>query len=253
MDSEILKKLIKLYNTDDKQINACISHIKNNSNLENTISILNIDLARTAYYHLFVKNNLKEAKQYFFLSGRALEVEVKVVNKNLTSKIEYVTTLLLSDNLKLINRFSFLKHLTYDDDIKEWDNTVFCIQAIIRNDWEHLKKLLGYLKDKVENKRGFKSYQLDIDFFNAIAVGNEEVMKKSIIKLATTWNKKRFDHPLYNQLFSIPALTYAKLAYIKGYQLDIDHPLIPQELLPINPNTEYWEYDFMKEEQYRYE
>ena len=48
-------------------------------------------------------------------------------------------------------------------------------------------------------------------------------------------------------MFSIHATGLAKLAWIKGIEVEINHPLLPKELLPINPNKEYFiEYDFLK-------
>lgn len=76
-------------------------------------------------------------------------------------------------------------------------------------------------------------------------------MKDAIIYLAGRGHRRRNDRIYRKDLISIPALSYAKLAYIKGYELDIDHPLIPKELLPVRPNDEYWEYDFMKEGKYK--
>jgi hypothetical protein len=88
-------------------------------------------------------------------------------------------------------------------------------------------------------------------FFEAFLEKNKEKMEEAILLMVKKYHKRRYDMPLLSKIISIPALTYAKLAYIKGYELDIDHPLIPKELLAINPNSEYWEYDFMKEGVYK--
>ena len=50
------------------------------------------------------------------------------------------------------------------------------------------------------------------------------------------------------EYISIPALGYAKLAWLKGMEIEIDHPLIPKELLPYRPLENYVDsYGFLKE------
>lgn len=61
-------------------------------------------------------------------------------------------------------------------------------------------------------------------------------------------HKKRNKYMGISQQFiSIPALGYAKLAWLKGIEVEIDHPLIPKELLPYKPLEHYDDkYDFLR-------
>lgn len=44
------------------------------------------------------------------------------------------------------------------------------------------------------------------------------------------------------------ATVLAKIAYRHGYELDIDSPYVPKELLPVQPLTDYIDpFDFMLE------
>lgn len=53
------------------------------------------------------------------------------------------------------------------------------------------------------------------------------------------------------EYISTPALGYTKLAWLKGMEIEIDHPLIPKELLPCRPLEKYEDtYDFLKELNY---
>ena len=48
----------------------------------------------------------------------------------------------------------------------------------------------------------------------------------------------------------MPALGYAKLAWLSGIEVDIDSPLVPKELLPLQSNEKYDDsYDFLKSDQ----
>ena len=53
---------------------------------------------------------------------------------------------------------------------------------------------------------------------------------------------------LINEFISHPAIGYAKLAWLKGIEVELDSPLVPNPLLPVNPNESYTEeYEFLKE------
>ena len=53
---------------------------------------------------------------------------------------------------------------------------------------------------------------------------------------------------LLNEFISHPALGYAKLAWLKGIEVEIDNPLVPKELLPFKPLENYLnEYAFLDE------
>jgi hypothetical protein len=208
-------------------------------------------ISRYAIYCYFVKEDIKEAKQYFYLSGKLTIYDIVLNNENIKILEEKIAFLLLSDNGELINKFATLRQATYNNDIKKFLNFIHSTQAVLREDWKHLEELNGYSRYNIENERGWKSYQGDLMFFEAFLEKNKEKMEEAILLMVKKYHKRRYDMPLFNEIISIPALTYAKLAYIKGYELDIDHPLIPKELLAINPNSEYWEYDFMKEGVYK--
>ena len=53
---------------------------------------------------------------------------------------------------------------------------------------------------------------------------------------------------LQKDILSFPAVTYAKLAALKGYDLAIEHDLVPKDLIKVNPNPVYTDpYHFLKE------
>lgn len=53
---------------------------------------------------------------------------------------------------------------------------------------------------------------------------------------------------LLSQFITRPAIGYVKLAYLKGYELNIESKYIPKDWLPIQPIEEYTiPYDYVKE------
>ena len=60
-------------------------------------------------------------------------------------------------------------------------------------------------------------------------------------------HQKRNDDPLLKKYISMPALGYAKLAWILGMEVEIKSKLIPKALLPVQPLEKYEvPYDFLE-------
>lgn len=244
-------KLKSLTGSFDEIKSISIDNIENSYNLNNTFDIFISELLRLSMYYFFVENKVQEFKQYSYLSGKLLCYDILINDRSSLQLLEDSTFLLLSDNEKLINNFSKLRHSEYNEDVKQYINFTPCIQAVLREDWKHLEELNSYTRINIDKKRGWKKYQPDLMFFKSFLEKDSKKMKEAILLLVTKWHKRRYDMPLFNELISLPALTYAKLAYIKGYELDIDNPLIPKELLAVKPNNKYWDYDFMKQGEYK--
>jgi len=59
-------------------------------------------------------------------------------------------------------------------------------------------------------------------------------------------NRTNYHEILLKKYISMPALCYAKLAWICGVEVEIKSKLIPKELLPVQPNERYEiPYDFL--------
>ena len=79
---------------------------------------------------------------------------------------------------------------------------------------------------------------------------DKDAVEQVITELESPQNIRRMKQyydlrPVY---FSFPGMAYAKLAWMKGLEVEIDSPYIIKELLPVQPNETYYdEYDFLKE------
>ena len=58
---------------------------------------------------------------------------------------------------------------------------------------------------------------------------------------------KKDQRAFVGEYTSLAAVTIAKLAIRKGYEINIDHPFLPKELLPIKELDNYEGYDFFKD------
>ena len=162
---------------------------------------------------------------------------------------------LLSDNQKLIDYL--IKHRDEIVDIsvpyKRTDTRPFFnanTLLALSGDWQLLKeRALTFLNDEKKARSDLKRIP-DHEFYVALADKNIKGMQEALNKLLELKFAKRaakgtllhFDFYLQPQV-----LMYAKIAAIHGFDLGIDSPIAPKELIDINPLAEYKiPYDFMK-------
>ena len=162
---------------------------------------------------------------------------------------------LLSDNQKLIDYL--IKHRDEIVDIsvpyKRTDTRPFFnanTLLALSGDWKLLKeRALTFLNDEKKARSDLKRIP-DHEFYVALADKNIKGMKEALDKLLELKFAKRAakDTLLHFDFYLQPqVLIYAKIAAIHGFDLGIDSPIAPKELIDINPLAEYKiPYDFMK-------
>ena len=162
---------------------------------------------------------------------------------------------LLSDNQKLIDYL--IKHRDEIVDIsvpyKRTDTRPFFnanTLLALSGDWQLLKeRALTFLNDEKKARSDLKRIP-DHEFYVALADKNIKGMKEALDKLLELKFAKRAakDTLLHFDFYLQPqVLMYAKIAAIHGFDLGIDSPIAPKELIDINPLAEYKiPYDFMK-------
>ena len=162
---------------------------------------------------------------------------------------------LLSDNQKLIDYL--IKHRDEIVDIsvpyKRTDTRPFFnanTLLALSGDWKLLKeRALTFLNDEKKARSDLKRIP-DHEFYVALADKNIKGMQEALDKLLELKFAKRAakDTLLHFDFYLQPqVLMYAKIAAIHGFDLGIDSPIAPKELIDINPLAEYKiPYDFMK-------
>ena len=162
---------------------------------------------------------------------------------------------LLSDNQKLINYL--IKHRDEIVDVSVLYNRAdtrafFNANTLLAlsGDWTLLKeRALTFLNDEKKARGDLKRIP-DHEFYVALADKNIKGMQEALGKLLELKFAKRAakDTLLHFDFYLQPqVLMYAKIAAIHGFDLDIDSPIAPKELIDINPLAEYKvPYDFMK-------
>ncbi|ACA87201.1 Imm49 family immunity protein [Shewanella woodyi] len=162
---------------------------------------------------------------------------------------------LVSDYEPLINwQSQFISPLYRVTGGKAVRNRVGCpeyhaFQAILamQSKWELLGERAEYILAHPPGKKMAK-YQIDQEFYLALAKGDVSAMEQALHTLTVTKAKIRnFDGALglTEHLMSMFGFIYAKIAWRAGYQVQVDSPYLPMEWLPVTPLAEYEEeYDF---------
>jgi hypothetical protein len=205
---------------------------------------------RLSWYYLFVEKDVVKAKQCFYLYGKVNLYKRQFEDDfnheapmGMKSSIIYT---LLSDSKNLIEGLANTPYTKEPYYLKSGALSIV-IQHILKKEDQNALDLLDvfYAKHK---KYDFK--ESDGNILKAIIKNDRAKIEEILHFLLLPKNHKKRNgiYPLRRDLLSFPALGFAKLAWLRGIEVDIDHPLLPKELLPINRNQEYFDtYDFLKE------
>jgi hypothetical protein len=221
-----------------------------------------------ALYYFFEDHNIKKTKQYFYVYGLLDAFNIKRFNSgHFTYDLHSIGYAMLSDNLSFIkNNYAYLTftdfyleditekriELTMEDHVLTGDDGcifVHTIQQFLLGNNTLIERNLAIM-EKVYFSKPYENslMQYDVNFFRALYekdISKCEVILKDMV--SPKIHQKRNDDALLKKYISMPALGYAKLAWILGIEVEIKSKLIPKELLPIQPLEKYdIPYDFLK-------
>ena len=198
--------------------------------------------------NLLIEINIEDAKQRFYLSGRLSESMVIECDSDYIIEAAYhrMAYALVSDNQALIQRYAHLKDSKYTKHIEK-ASLVVTMQFALQENWEELQNMMDRFDFLIE-KRKEKWRVPDRKFFMGLLNQNQSQMEDALHELVSKRVhsiRNRYIGEVIRHFVSHPALGYAKLAWLKGYEVQVDSPLIPKQLLPVCPLDQYKEYDFL--------
>lgn len=218
----------------------------------------------------FLMRDIERAKQYFSNVGNIDIYLVREFKRSHSRFLDYdlqrCIMPILSDNKELIDRYSKIRYTTLyqkhdaeevklldmDEMVAIGESPIWCntVQFFMANDKAGIERNLNILETITLKKLPKREELLVVDynFYKALYERDKNKIEETLaILVSPKIHKKRNDNPILNQYISLPALGYAKLAWRYGIEVKINSALIPQELLPIQPLTEYEiPYDFLK-------
>jgi len=253
------------YKLDFKELEGILIHYEIDTARVGRLGYCNLIFALNSF---FEENNINNAKQYFYNCSlldayRVINYQDRLFDYDLHS-IGYA---MLSDNLPFIK--DVYANLTYsgfyyedktyqkipvtmEDNVLSGESAIFVhtIQQFIKNETELIERNLNIMETLYIKKNKAESVLMkyDIDFFKALH-NKDKAKCESILDEMTSpvIHKKRNDDALLKKYISMPALGYAKLAWLKGVEVEVKSKLIPKELLPISPLEKYEiPYNFLK-------
>ena len=167
---------------------------------------------------------------------------------------------IMSDNLDLINYL--INHRDKIVEVNEpYDrqdtrsyfnkNTLLALAG----EWKPLKeRSLVFLRDEKKDKLDIKRIP-DHEFYIALCDKDVKAMQVALTKLLEPKLAKKAAYDAntwFDFYLQIQVLLYAKIAAIHGYDLDINSPITPKELIEFKPLPSYSEpYNFMTEFDYK--
>lgn len=215
-------------------------------------------MADRALYFYFVKNDIQQLRQNCYTAA-LLRLNGTIQKKAPSSEPYSITTppllcALLSDSHDITNKYSEIK-----TPISEYKNSrplasdleIAMIQSAMRNLNDELLEYINiarYHRSKIEKGR-YKSNFFIIrglpteDFFEALLLRDKERLQTLVQKHYTNNAKDA----IFEDLLSVDGCIRTKLCWRRGIEIRPISPLIPLDLMPVEPLEHYrYEYDFLE-------
>lgn len=196
-----------------------------------------------ALYAIYVQLEIQKAKQNFYnIALILLYMSDKYNWRIMDAGIYKMSYALLSDDKNIIQRYSTLKNL-----INHLNSMGFqlpnAMQHVLQGNREKLAENIRNLERFVKLPR-YKAYTPMVEVFNGFYNKDAEEIKAGLQGLLKT-HKKRNTDPLISRFLSLDTAGLCKLAWLKGYEIDLQDELVPQALMPVKPLDKYESYDFL--------
>jgi hypothetical protein len=205
-------------------------------------------------YAYFADGNIALMKQHFHV-----EAKLNIASAGLKWGLDLSSTAgllytLLSDSSEVIQAYGYLEpeeYLKNRDNPKLMQFLVHMYQLAIRDEHDALRAKISIAAQKSGQKLR-EEFSAGQDFFSLLLKRDQKALETHITKKANQWQAiiKRGGEtgtPLSENLMASIAMQEAKLCWLKGIEVQIDHPLVPMELLPIKPLEHYDDvYDFLQ-------
>ncbi|MBU2950785.1 immunity 49 family protein [Tamlana agarivorans] len=255
---DLIDRIKRFDKRKSKWINNILNDKNNTLKMSSNFHFLELNLA---IYKLLDKK-INESKQHFYIVSIIDKIRVSEFNNRLFDfGLPYVCFPILSDNENLIQQYSKLRYqkgknaeLSMDEMVLQGESAVWCntVQFFMANDFKGVERNLNIIETLTLPKlpKNQQEFKIDYEFYKALLNKDKSKCEELLEQLVSTKiHKKRNDNAVLNKYVSQPALGYAKLAWRQSLEVEVNSPLIPKEILPIEPLDNYEiPYDFLKDE-----
>ena len=199
-----------------------------------------------AVYSYFANNDPLACKQHCYLATKLVLSSVGLDGGPGFETANHILYALLSDNVELINAISHVETPVLAQG-RETPTTsqfyVYMLQLAMRGDDEALRRMI-MLGAKKGNKKHRDEFAAGKDFFSLLLAHDQAALEELI---QNHHAKHKNSDPITEDFIAFTATLEAKLCWYRGIPVQINHPLVPMELMPIDPLANYDDmYDFLK-------
>lgn len=192
----------------------------------------------------FVERKTDGLKQHLYMASRLTVAALSINSYQRFSVGSELLEALLSDSPILIDTLASLEPAHYVNHRTNPLHSEFLVhmyQLAIRGDYEALQGKVNHLSKNGRKKDRELSTQ-SRDFFSLLMQAD----KPGLEGLITQHAQIRSADPLTEDLMCSQGTLEAKICWLKGIEVQVDSPLLPMGLMPIEP-LEYYDdiYDFL--------
>jgi hypothetical protein len=203
------------------------------------------------------QQDFAKARHYLYQCGRLDMMRVRKFNDHIFDYgLNNTCMMLLSDSLKLANDYATLRYVKAPNSPMSMEEMVAKGASPI---WPHSlfmiiqdnKEQLGRNLESIRKNNVPKGIEHDINFLQGMHDRDNTAVERTLQEIATpAVHKTRLDppnDPVGGAIF-FAAAGYAKLARMKGMEIKLNSPVVPEAMLTIEPLPAYKdEYDFVAE------
>jgi len=252
--NEDLKHLDRLYNFFNSRMKLDLEDMHGLKELPQDkdyvggmIGIFSFYLDKHWLHDYYIKKDLNQAKQSLSILAQFYLQDDSHLAKMVWGWESSIFPILLSDNASLIDNYVKVKNyesmdytyrLTYEQ-LREVGSIGLAIQAILQHEYSAALQFTEKSHTLIREKIARSYHLIFTEFLQSLIRGNKEKMPDLLHLLVSKKMQKQFRDELAYKHCAINVSVLLKLAWIRGHELEIDHRLIPMDLMPVQPLDHY--------------
>ncbi|QGM81667.1 hypothetical protein A6A10_03340 [Otariodibacter oris] len=241
---------------DDVSIRCFVNAITTaTGNIFGCVCVLSSRYEAKASYELLKNSDIQAFKQDLYVAAK-----LKILADKETRMSLGLFLGLMSDSPVLLNYIkSYHCYVEYMNNVnsgkyKKTDPAEFFFKSYllaVNGRWNELKYRIDFFFNENKASKVIKYYLPCNEFLLGLYEKDVDKMYSALTKLLDLKIAKRKNYGVnvfFDFYLNIEVLILAKIAALHGFNVNIDHPTAPKELIEYNPLREYIDpYDFMKE------
>lgn len=193
----------------------------------------------------FCSGDIKGFKQNCYVSSRAYLESAKYDGGEKFATAHSFLVAILSDNLELVNAFAKVsapESTLHRNNPHAIESHIYLIQLALRGEDTNLQKHVHLLRQQSPGK-GKDVHDLQ-EFFLLLAGRDKDALERLIQEKHA---RIKSAHPYERDLMSFLGCLETKLCWLRDIPVEINHPLVPMALMPIQPLPNYDDvFDFLR-------